>query len=60
MLVDGPSPKNAEKLTGRTRTNKTMVFDGAPDLKGKLVNVRADEAFLWGFKGGMVSKCNDY
>lgn len=54
VLVDGPSEKDPSKLAGRTRTNKIMVFEGPPHLKGQFVKVRAEEAFLWGFKGKLV------
>ena len=29
ILVEGPSKRNAERLTGRTRCNKIVVFEGA-------------------------------
>ena len=54
VLVEGPSEKNPERLCGRTRTGKLMIFDGSRDLIGKLVQVRADRAFLWGFSGEVV------
>ncbi|MEW6183324.1 MAG: tRNA (N6-isopentenyl adenosine(37)-C2)-methylthiotransferase MiaB [Bacillota bacterium] len=40
VLVEGPSAADREKLTGRTRTNKTVVFRGDPALIGSLVPVR--------------------
>lgn len=54
LLVEGPSPKNADKLSGRTRTNKIGVFEGTPEMIGQFVKVRANEGFLWGFKGTCV------
>ena len=54
LLVEGVSPKNPDKLSGRTRTNKIGVFEGSDDMIGQFVNVRADEGFLWGFKGTCV------
>lgn len=51
VLVEGVSEKNSRKLTGRTRQNKTMVFEGAKDLIGKLVEVKAEKGFMWGFEG---------
>jgi tRNA-2-methylthio-N6-dimethylallyladenosine synthase len=35
VLVEGPSEKNPDLLTGRTRTNKVVNFSGSADLKGK-------------------------
>ncbi len=54
LLVEGISPKNPDRLSGRTRNNKTVVFEGESDLIGQLVKVKAEEGFLWGFKGRLV------
>jgi tRNA-2-methylthio-N6-dimethylallyladenosine synthase len=54
VLVEGPSEKNPQKLSGRTRTNKTVVFESSPELRGKLVLVRTTKAYLWGFEGELV------
>ncbi len=53
VLVEGPSHNDASKIAGRTRGNKLVIFPGTPANfpSGSLVEVRADEAFLWGFKG---------
>ncbi|MEN6343751.1 MAG: tRNA (N6-isopentenyl adenosine(37)-C2)-methylthiotransferase MiaB [Armatimonadia bacterium] len=52
VLVEGPDPKSPGKLRGRTRTNKLMIFEAADeDLRGKLVTVRAERGYLWGFTG---------
>jgi len=55
VLVEGPSPKNPDRLTGRTRGNKIMVFEGEPELTNRLVQVRAKEGFLWGFVGEVIA-----
>lgn len=54
VLVEGPSQKDPTKLAGFTRENKMMHFVGSPELIGKIVKVRADEAHLWGFYGTVV------
>ncbi len=54
VLVEGPSQKDPTKMAGFTRENKMMHFVGSPDLVGRLVKVRADEAHLWGFYGTVV------
>ncbi len=51
VLVEGPSEKNPQKLSGRTRTNKTVVFEGDLSLRRQFVLVRTRKAFLWGFEG---------
>jgi len=44
ILVDGPTKKDKAKICGRTATNKLVHFNGEPNLKGQLVNVRIKEA----------------
>ena len=39
VLVEGPSKNNPAKLTGRTRTNKLVHFEGSADLIGSLIQV---------------------
>jgi len=43
VLVEGPSWKNPERLTGRTRCNKIVVLEGGKDLIGQLLLVRVKE-----------------
>jgi tRNA-2-methylthio-N6-dimethylallyladenosine synthase len=40
ILVEGPSRKNPERLTGRTQCNKIVVFDGAERHLGQVMDVR--------------------
>ena len=54
VLVEGPSPKNPDKYSGRTRANKTMIFDGSPEIIGQLVQIEAIKAKVWGFDGRMI------
>ena len=44
VLCEGPSKTNRARLTGRTRTNKIVVFEGNEELIGALVNVRIHRA----------------
>ncbi|MDX2079627.1 MAG: tRNA (N6-isopentenyl adenosine(37)-C2)-methylthiotransferase MiaB [Terrimicrobiaceae bacterium] len=44
ILCEGPSRNNPERLTGRTRTNKIVVFEGAPRHIGKIFRVRIERA----------------
>jgi tRNA-2-methylthio-N6-dimethylallyladenosine synthase len=39
ILVEGPSKKNASRLTGRTRCNKIVVFEGSERHRGQLMDV---------------------
>jgi tRNA-2-methylthio-N6-dimethylallyladenosine synthase len=52
VLVEGKSKTNPHTLSGRTRTNKIVVFPGSlDDLYGKLVQVRINEAGAWTLEG---------
>jgi tRNA-2-methylthio-N6-dimethylallyladenosine synthase len=44
ILVEGPSKKNRERLTGRTRCNKIVVFDGVERHIGQAMDVRVVKA----------------
>ncbi len=44
VLVEGPSPKNPQRLFGRTRSNKGVVFEGDVRHKGMLLPVRIERA----------------
>lgn len=55
VLVEGPSKKDAGRYTGRTRQHWLVHFDCAEDLSGRLIKVRLDEAYMWGFVGSIVA-----
>ena len=44
ILVEGPSRKNAARMTGRTRCNKIVLFDGADRHRGRLMDVKITRA----------------
>jgi len=44
ILVEGPSKRNPARLTGRTRCNKIVVFDGLPRHCGQLLDVKIQRA----------------
>ena len=51
VLVEGPDERQPQALRGRTRQHKVMVFSGPSELIGRLVEVRAAEGHMWGFRG---------
>ena len=51
VLVEGPSKNNENMLSGRTETNKIVVFEGNKDLINKIVKVKITEDHMWYFKG---------
>lgn len=44
VLAEGTSKSDSNKLTGRTRQNHIVVFNGSRELVGKLINVLIYEA----------------
>ena len=56
VLVEGLSDSNAARVSGRTRQNKLVMFEGGLDEypRGSLVDVSVEEGFLWGFVGQAV------
>ncbi len=55
VLVEGESKTSPDMLTGKTDTNKTVIFPGPLSLTGKLVEVRITVPQTWILKGELVS-----
>ncbi len=56
VLCEGPSRYNAERLTGRTRTNRIVIFDGDPQkLAGQLLPVHIRESSGYTLYGEIVT-----
>lgn len=53
VLVEGKSKNNSTKLTGRTRTNKIVIFPGEVTLVGSLVLVNIEKAKTWTLEGSI-------
>ena len=57
VLVEGPSRKNPEMLTGRTSTHKVVLFkNNGKNLKGKFVNIKINDAKTWTLYGELVEE----
>lgn len=54
VLVEGPSKKNKEVLSGRTSSNKVVLFKGDANLKGQFVNVKINECKTWTLYGDII------
>ena len=55
VLVEGPSKQSHEDMTGRTRTNKSVNFNGDLKLVGKLVCVKITQGFAHSLRGERLS-----
>ena len=57
VLVEGPSRKNPEMLTGRTSTHKVVLFkNNGKNLKGKFVNIKINDVKTWTLYGELVEE----
>jgi tRNA-2-methylthio-N6-dimethylallyladenosine synthase len=56
VLVEGESKNNSEMLSGRTRTNKLVHFQGTKDLIGQFVFVKVTEPKTWFIKGELAQQ----
>jgi tRNA-2-methylthio-N6-dimethylallyladenosine synthase len=55
VLVEHPSAKRADQLSGRTENNRVVNFDGDPALIGRFVDVRITEALPNSLRGVVVA-----
>lgn len=51
ILVEGKSKNNPNMLTGRTDSNKVVVFEGKEDLINKVVNLKIVSEHMWYLRG---------
>lgn len=54
LLVEGYSKTNSNFLTGRTDSNKVIIFEGNASLIGKVVPVKIVSEHLWYLKGEVL------
>jgi len=54
VLVEGKGARALSGLTGRTRTNKVISFDGNEGLIGKLVNIKIESVTPYALKGRVI------
>ena len=55
ILVEGYSKNNENMLTGRTDSNKVVVFEGKKDLIGQVALVKILSEHMWYLKGKILS-----
>ncbi len=51
VLVEGESKNNSDMLTGRTDSNKVVIFEGTKDLVNKIVDLKIVSEHMWYLKG---------
>ena len=55
ILVEGESKTSKEMLTGRTDSNKVVIFEGNKDLIGRVIEVEIISEHMWYLKGKVKS-----
>jgi tRNA-2-methylthio-N6-dimethylallyladenosine synthase len=55
VLVEGRSKQSTQDVSGRTRSNKIVNFEGDLNLVGKLIPVRITKAFAHSLRGEIVA-----
>jgi tRNA-2-methylthio-N6-dimethylallyladenosine synthase len=55
VLCEGPSKTNKQRLTGRTGTNKILIFDGdIHNLTGQILDIRVEESTGFTLYGSVI------
>ena len=54
ILVEGVSKNNEKMLTGRTATNKIVIFEGDNSLIGKIVDINIISEHKWYLRGEII------
>lgn len=54
IFVEGPSKKNDKVMSGRTSSNKVVLFEGTKELEGQFVDVEIYDAKTWTLYGKIV------
>jgi tRNA-2-methylthio-N6-dimethylallyladenosine synthase len=56
ILVEGPSKKDPDELTGRTENNRVVNFIGTPDMIGEFVDIQITHVFSNSLRGEVVRR----
>ena len=56
VLVEGESKNNKELLTGRTDSNKVVIFEGDKKLIGQMIDLKIVSEHMWYLKGNIIEK----
>ncbi|MFC3120155.1 tRNA (N6-isopentenyl adenosine(37)-C2)-methylthiotransferase MiaB [Agaribacter flavus] len=59
VLVEGPSKKDPQELTGRTENNRVVNFVGAPDMVGEFVDIEISHVYANSLRGELIRRENE-
>ncbi|MCI8352301.1 MAG: tRNA (N6-isopentenyl adenosine(37)-C2)-methylthiotransferase MiaB [Clostridia bacterium] len=54
VLVEGQSKNNPNMLTGRTDSNKVVIFEGTKDLIHSIIDLKIVSEHMWYLKGKII------
>ncbi len=55
VIVEGESKNNISMLTGRTDSNKVVIFEGNKNLIGKVIDLKIVSEHMWYLKGEKIN-----
>ena len=56
VLVEGTSKNNENMLTGRTDSNKVVIFEGDKSLINQMIELKIVSEHMWYLKGNIIEK----
>ena len=56
VLVEGTSKNNEHMLTGRTDSNKVVIFEGDKSLINQMIELKIVSEHMWYLKGNIIEK----
>lgn len=56
VLVEGYSKNNTNMLSGRTDSNKVVIFEGKEELINKMIDIKIVSEHMWYLKGDLNEK----
>lgn len=54
ILVEGESKNNSNMISGRTESNKVVIFEGSKELIDKIINIKIISQHMWYLKGEIL------
>ena len=54
VLGEGPSKNNPDLLTGRTDSNKVVIFEGSKELIDTIIDLKIISEHMWYLKGQII------
>ena len=53
VFIEGKSKNNEDKMSGRTETNKVVIFDGPEEQIGNIIDLKIVSEHMWYLEGSL-------